>query len=339
MKVTIKDVAELAGVSTATVDRVLNGRAGVKAKSRHSVLEAAARLGYLPETGDLAMPARPARLEFFLPVGGNRFLASLADHIVDFCQRLPLVASFRVHRLDDTRPETLSAALDELDVETAGVGLLAIDDPRTRNMAARLVGAGLRVVTLVSDLPSSPRANYVGIDNRIAGRTAGLLMGAMIRREAAEVVLLLGSRRYRGHDEREGGFRSILAERFSGIRVAEAIEIDDDSRRGYQAVSSLLARKAELGGIYVAGGGRTGVIQAVREFPGPRPLVFCHDLTDQTREALLDGSIDIVIDQNARLMAEQTTIQLLGTLASVAPYLTKKLIEPRIITRENVPLT
>jgi LacI family transcriptional regulator, galactose operon repressor len=36
-------------------------------------------------------------------------------------------------------------------------------------------------------------------------------------------------------------------------------------------------------------------------------------------------------------MAEQATIQLLGSLASSAPYLTKKFIEPRVITRENIP--
>ncbi len=67
MGATIKEVAELAGVSTATVDRVINGRQGVKASNRHRVLEAAGGLGYLPETGDLAMPARPARLNSFCP--------------------------------------------------------------------------------------------------------------------------------------------------------------------------------------------------------------------------------------------------------------------------------
>lgn len=339
MKVTIKNVAELSGVSAATVDRVLNGRSGVKPRNQHRVLEAAAKLGYLPETGDLAMPARPARLEFFLPVAGNRFLENFADHIVDFCERLPLVSSFKVHRLEDANSQLLAAALDQVDIETAGVGILAVDDPRCRNLVSRLVAAGIRVVTMVSDLPSSPRANYVGIDNRIAGRTAGLLMGGMIRQPSAEVALILGSRRYRGHDERESGFRSILSESFPGLKVAEAVEVDDDARRAYQAASSILARSPMIGGIYVAGGGRSGVIAAVKELPTARPLVFCHDLTDQTRDALLDGTVNIVIDQNARLMAEQSTIQLLGTIASAAPYLTKKLIDLRIITRENVPLT
>ncbi|RVH47627.1 LacI family DNA-binding transcriptional regulator [Sinorhizobium meliloti] len=338
MGATIKEVAELAGVSTATVDRVINGRPGVKATNRHRVLEAAARLGYLPETGDLAMPARPARLEFFLPVGGNQFLSNLAHQIEDFCRRLPLVASYRVHRLEDARPQSLLEAIDRLDVSTAGVGIVAVDEPRTRAAVVRLIDAGLRVVTIASDLPSTPRANYVGIDNRIAGRTAGLLMGAMLRRVPATIGLFLGSRRYRGHDEREAGFRSVLAERFPGVVIAEVLEIEDDSQRGYKSATSLLSRFPDLGGIYIAGGGRSGVIAAITEAGhAQRPLVFCHDLTDQTRESLLDDGIDIVIDQNARLMAEQATIQLLGTLASSAPYLTKKLIEPRIITRENIP--
>ena len=340
MKATIKDVAVAAKVSTSTVDRVLNRRPGVKAISRHRVLEAAARLGYLPETGELAMPSRPAQLEFFMPVGTNLFLDELAAQIEDFCRRLPLVSHCFLHRLSTAQPQEFVAALDNTDLGTAGVGVVAVDEPRTRAAIARLSEAGMRVVTIASDLPSSQRANYVGIDNRIAGRTAGKLMGHMLKNDSNGVALFLGSRKYRGHEEREAGFRAVVGEEYPHVSVAEAIEIDDDSEKGYQTATSLFARNPKLAGIYVAGGGRSGVIRAVTETfpgPGPRPLVFCHDLTEQTREHLLLGSLDIVIDQNARLMAEQATIQLLGTLASSAPYLTKKLIEPRIITRENIP--
>lgn len=338
MKSTIRDIAAAAHVSTATVDRVLNGRPGVKATNRHRVLEAATRLGYLPETGNVAMPARPARLEFILPVGTNLFLDELATHIEDYCRRLPLVASCRLHRLATAQPAEFVAALDELSLNTAGIGVVAVDDPRTRAAIDRMSEAGMRVVTIVSDLPSSRRADYIGIDNRVAGRTAGKLMGQMIRDETNGVALFLGSRKYRGHEEREAGFRAVLGEEFPGIDVVEAVEIDDSSEKGYQAALSIFARRPRIDGVYCAGGGRSGVIRAVKErFPHERPLVVCHDLTVRTREELLSGAIDIVIDQNARLVAEQATIHLLGTLASSAPYLTKKLIEPRIITRENIP--
>ncbi|RUT88977.1 LacI family transcriptional regulator, partial [Mesorhizobium sp. M7A.T.Ca.US.000.02.1.1] len=60
--------------------------------------------------------------------------------------------------------------------------------------------------------------------------------------------------------------------------------------------------------------------------------------TKDTRGHLVDDLLDVVIDQNARLIAEQSVIRLLGSIASAAPYLTKKFIEPRLIFKENVPV-
>lgn len=338
MKVTIRDVAAAAGLSRATVDRVLNNRPGVKARSRHLVLEAAARLGYLYEEGGLVLPARPAQLEFFLPVAGNRFLASLATHIEDYCAKLPLVSSVRVHQLPDTGAQGLLDALDHLDPATAGLGILAVDDPRNRAAVERLAATGLRVVTMLSDLPGTPRADYVGIDNHMAGRLAAHLMSAIIGQHSrAEVAIILGSRQYRGHIEREQGFRDVMGARAPGIRLLTTVETGDDSLRARQATETILQRHTGLAGLYVAGGGRSGVIQALEgRTGGPRPQVFCHDLSPQTRRALEHDLIDIVIDQNARLTAEQAILRLLGSLAAAAPFLTRRLIEPRIVTRENL---
>jgi LacI family transcriptional regulator len=63
-----------------------------------------------------------------------------------------------------------------------------------------------------------------------------------------------------------------------------------------------------------------------------------HDLTNLTRSLLAEDVIDVVIDQNARLTGEQAVIRLLGSIASTAPFLTLKYIEPRIILRENIPV-
>ena len=72
--------------------------------------------------------------------------------------------------------------------------------------------------------------------------------------------------------------------------------------------------------------------------PRRKPVFICHDLTKETRRYLVDDLADVVIDQNARLIAEQSVIRLLGSIASSAPYLTKKFIEPRLILKENVPV-
>lgn len=129
-----------------------------------------------------------------------------------------------------------------------------------------------------------------------------------------------------------------MTEEFPYLRLMDSIEIHDNSQNGYLIARELFERNSGIGGIYCIGGGRSGIVKAVDEVdPSPRPMFICHDLTGSSRQNLLNEKVDVVIDQSARLIAEQAVINLLGTLATTAPYLTQKLIEPRVIFRENIP--
>ncbi|MBZ9860403.1 LacI family DNA-binding transcriptional regulator [Mesorhizobium sp. CA12] len=338
MKATVADIARSCGLSTATVDRVLNNRPGASAANRQRVLEAAKQLGYLPTLDQVVLPSKPAHLEFFLPIGSNAFMADLAYHIEDYAQRLPLVASCRIHNLAGISPGALQSAVENLSLKANGVGVIAVDHPRTRNILRELVDAGIRLVTLISDVPAAPRSAYVGIDNRVAGRTAALLMGRFLGGRRGHLAMVVGSRSYRGHEEREMGFRSVLAEEFPDLTVSSAAESNDDPDASYRATVKALHDETDLLGIYCVGAGRSGVAKALLDVkPRLKPVFICHDLTRETRRYLVDDLADVVIDQNARLIAEQSVIRLLGSIASSAPYLTKKFIEPRLIFKENVP--
>src|ERR1700761_7056736 len=81
-KANISDLARDAGVSTATVDRVLNRRGGVRLPTVHRVLNAAERLGYVLPPGLLTgYQPEPMRLAFVLPRGPNRYLQAMAETI------------------------------------------------------------------------------------------------------------------------------------------------------------------------------------------------------------------------------------------------------------------
>src|SRR5438477_201427 len=69
-RTSLHDVARAAGVSLATVDRVLHGRAGVRARTAELVQSVVERLGYRPDpsAARLARKSR-ARLMFILPSG------------------------------------------------------------------------------------------------------------------------------------------------------------------------------------------------------------------------------------------------------------------------------
>lgn len=340
-RVTIPDIAVRAGVSTATVDRVLNGRAGVRAANRFAVFQAARDLGYLPSEGMVVLPSKPAHLRFLIPFDRAEFMHEVSLAIRDFARDLPLVASAEVTEIDGIGPDALVTALDALPPETDGVGLLTTDHPRSRAAIERLCAAGLGVVTIASDVPGTPRAAYVGVRDRAGGRTAARILGLLTGGTAGQIAVFLGSHAFHGHRERQEGFHEVMARDFPRLRMIEGIEVGEDGDRTEAAMARLLRNIPDLVGVYCAGAGRSGVVaaldRAARE--APRPRVVMHDLTRSSRIWLARGVVDALIDQNARLVGEQSVIRLLGAIASPAPFLPVKEIEPRIILRENLPET
>jgi LacI family transcriptional regulator len=336
-RTTIPDIARKAGVSSATVDRALNGRPGVSPANRQRVLSAAKQLGYLPSEGMLVLPSRPVQLEFLIPFGHNAFMRDVTNSITEFAATLPLVAACRITPLDGIGPDALIPALEGLSLRTQGVGVITTNHPTSRLAIRRLCEAGVRVVTIASDLPSTPRSAYVGVDNRVAGRTAARLMGMMSGGAEGSVALFLGSRAFHGHEERVLGFKELLAAQYTGLEILPAIETGEDSGRSRRALTELM-RATRLVGVYCVGAGRRGIVEAIGEAGGrPRPFVILHDLTDNSRLWLADSLVDAIIDQNARLVGEQAVIRLLGAIAASTPLLPVKDIEPRIILRENLP--
>ncbi len=154
----IEDVAEHAGVSTATVDRVLNGRPGVRALTVQRVLKAAGDIGYLIDGTQPASALKPLRLAFLLPAGGNRFLGMLGRLIGSSQAQL---ASFnmraRVEHIESFRPELLAQHLKAVGREVDGIAFMALEHPLVREAVDRLADRGIPTVTLISDIANTRR--------------------------------------------------------------------------------------------------------------------------------------------------------------------------------------
>ena len=84
MRPTVHDIAKEAGVSLATVDRVLNARPGVREKTIARVQEAVARLGYVRDASAANLArGRFYRLAFVLPEGPNQFVETLRAALLE----------------------------------------------------------------------------------------------------------------------------------------------------------------------------------------------------------------------------------------------------------------
>ena len=80
MRTTVSHIAKEAGVSPATVDRVLNGRDGVRERTRNIVMDVATRLGYF---GPVSDSTQDIRIEFILPAGNNTFMLMLRKYLFE----------------------------------------------------------------------------------------------------------------------------------------------------------------------------------------------------------------------------------------------------------------
>lgn len=339
MKVRLKDIAQEAGVSVATVDRVLNKRSGVHSRTASQVLRVMERLGAHGADPSAELLNRPLSLDFVLPDGTNTFIGMLGHSIADAARHwTDGIVSARVHRIPGFDPAGLARTLLEVGKESDGIAFVAMDHPAVREAVNELDRGGTPVVTLLSDLSTARRCAYVGTDNRAAGRTAGYLLGRFMREPEGKVAMLAGSLSYRGHEEREMGFRHILAEVFPGLEIVGLSEVQDDVALSHSRVRDLLDAHRDLVGIYNIGGGNRGVAQALGEAGRAGDIVFIgHELTDYTRRFLIDGIMDAAINQDAVVEAEQAIRLLCIAARDRSQQIESAPVRIEVILRENLP--
>lgn len=303
MRPTVHDIARHAGVSLATVDRVLNRRPGVRALTIAKVEQAISRLGYVRDVAAANLAkGRVYPFIFILPATDNSFMHGVHREVHAAMGRSATERTdIRIIEIPAFDPGALVAALDDVRAEKpAGVVLVATDAPDVRASVDRLIDDGIAVVTLVSDLTGSRRDHYAGVDNIAAGRTAASLLGRFLGGRQGCVAVLAGSMLVRDHRERLEGFTAVMTAQSATIGVLPVLEGRDDPDQAENLVSAALAAHPDIIGVYSLGAGNRGLIRALKQHrSGPRLSVIAHELTSSTRAALADDTIDAVLNQDA----------------------------------------
>jgi len=295
----MRALAEAAGVSVATVDRALNGREAVRADTRMLLAEAAARIGH-PAAVRLGAPRGPERVATFgvvLHKQGQEFYRAFATELHRAVAHVEGVKGRLLLEFSASQsPADMAGALLRMAGRCDAVAATAVNHPEVTAAVETLREQGLPVFSLLSDFAQGARAAYLGLNNLKVGRTAGWIT-ALAARDAGKVAVFVGGHRWHGHDLRETGFRAYLREATPRLEVLDTLVNLETRQLTYEATQQLLARHADLRGIYVAGGGMEGAIAACREVarPGEVSLVVSA-LTPESRRGLAEGVVTLVTD-------------------------------------------
>lgn len=298
-RVGMAELAREAGVSIATVDRVLNGREPVRADTRTRIIEAAERIGHpaarrlMPSTADLP----ELRFGVLLHKQGQDFYKAFAEELHRAVASAPgvrgrLVLEFSSSQAPSEMAGHLRAMAGRCDVLAA----TAVNHPEVTAAVEALAAKGLAVFSLLSDFGQGARAGYLGLNNLKVGRTAGWAM-AQAAKAPGVMAIFVGGHRWHGHELREAGFRAYLRECAPHLTVLDPLVNLETRQLTYETTLGLLARQPNLRGIYVSGGGMEGAIAAVREArPTGDVAMVVSALTPESRAGLAEGLVTLVTD-------------------------------------------
>lgn len=296
----VREIAQQSGLSEATVDRVLNDRPGVRENTRAEVLQAIADLD--KQRAQLRLNGRRFLIDVVMQTPqrfSDAFRAAIEAELPAFA---PAMLRARFHLWESGSTAQMVEELGRIK-GSHGVVLKAQDEPAVAEAVDRLVAAGVPVVTYTTDVPTSTRCAYVGIDNHGAGVTAAYLMDQWLGSSPSGVLITLSRTVFRGEGEREVGFRSGL--RGTGREIIEVSDSDGIDATNERLVLDALERHPAIEAVYSPGGGNTATVAAFDTL-GRRCKVFIgHDLDADNRRLLRDGRISVVLHNDLRADARQ----------------------------------
>ena len=217
--------------------------------------------------------------------------------------------------VDELEPENIAAQLKALGESCDAAALIAADHPLIGQTIQTLRIRGKPVITYITDQSAPDRAGYVGTDNWKLGRTAAWFVAQTTCRPG-RVAVFIGNHRYHCQDISDASFRSYIRENASHLVVDDSRPTHEEPREAYTLVMRLLKEADDLVGIYMAGGGISGVLQALREYPegqGRKISLVCRDIGPATRDSspgLTEGLITAALCHPL----EQTSHQLVQTM-------------------------
>lgn len=331
----VKEIALQSGLSTATVDRVLNGRAHVSPQSARRVSDAIDEL--TRQEAQLAARGRRLFVDIVVeaPQRFSREIRRACETVLpDF---RPVSLRPRFSFAETTTPQDCAGHLERIRKRgSSGVCLKARDTAEVRAAVGRLADSRIPVVTIFTDMPAANRLAYAGLDNKAAGRTAAYLMNQWLPEGARTVLTTLSQHSFQGEEDRYQGFRDELLALRPGLELIDASGGGGLNPGTARQVADLLAGRRVLDGVYSMGGGNRAILEALETAGLPPPVYIGHDLDEDNLELLRARRMSVVLHHNLATDMRTAFRHLLSHhgLSDLPQHATSDI---QIITPMNIP--
>lgn len=319
MRVTLKQIAQIAGVSRGTVDRALYDRGRVKPEVAEKIKQIAQELGYQPNRAGraLALAKNPIKIGVIVQASETPFMQLVLDGIHTATEELEnLGAQVIIRQIKSVDALQQIEIIDELvSLGINGLAILPSNDELLRLKLNEIIhNHNISVITFNSDIENTKRLCFVGLNNTQSGRTASGLMG-MLLSGIGKVLVITGFLTRRAHNERVNGFCEETSLCYPNIQLLDIQTCYDDDSHAEEIVISAIKNNTDIKGIFIASNGQTGVCNALTKLKMENQIkLICYDLTPENEKNLIDGKIDFLIGQDSYTQGHQPLMLLFNYL-------------------------
>ena len=285
-------------MSIGTVERGLNGKAGISPVTRARVLAFAQQAGYEPNlVARFLQSRRPFRVSVHLPSHTALFWDALRRGIREaaapFAPALQL--EFLTYpRLGEGDVTLLERALDD---EPDGLIVAPGDPAALAPLLDEAAARNIPVVCVVNDAPASPRLLSVSADPFTVGAVAGELLARFLPGRG-EVAFVAGCLTTQDHAEKLRGFGTRLAAINPALRLGPIVEAHDNERETQRQTRAMLLARPKLKGLYISTSESLPLLRAAeREGRLTGLRVVATDLCPELVEWIRAGKVAATVDQ------------------------------------------
>lgn len=312
MGITIKQIAEMAGVHRSTVDKVLHHRPGVSDPVRARVQKIIDECGYEANPIGKALQMQDKELHIkiiLLKVDARKYLKEGIERALQGYSSFHIVPEYV--EISYSEIEELAQALKQCETDgTAGIILSPVNAPQIVEAINNCSEKGIPVITINTDIKGTGRLCFIGQNGFKAGRIAGRLMGEFLREKGEVAVFTSGGDDHQSFPfgTREGGFREVLEQNYPEIKIMTAIQTKEKNQIIRREMRKLCERENMPDGIFITCGGVNAIGDVLQEYEKKNVKVISFEsypeILTLMKEDIVTATLDSEIETQGQKAVE-----------------------------------
>lgn len=317
MNVTIKMIAQKAGVSIGTVDRALNDRAEINPQTKERILQVAKDLGYQTNVMARALSTKRSAVEIavvLFPLHKDIFTSIHEGILAAEAELAHYGLKLTIFEMQDLNADEQLRILDMISAKQfAGIAISPVDHQAVKKKLNALEQGGLPIVMINTDLVGVHKLCFVGQNLYASGCIAAQLSQFILRPK--ESVALLGYiPEVRSMQERLSGFQDYMDSHGGRISyVGNSVLIDEHAE---EQLVQILQHDSSIHVICLLSAYETQIIAGVlqRSQTAHNISLICFDNTPDHVDMLRNGEISFLITQNPYTQGYESILTLFNYL-------------------------